>query len=346
MQSLIRLASFGLLILAASSAAAIDVYEPKPKTATGQQVKLLVQEIGVVGPYKLVRVSVEGADPKALLKWRVSPKKGVDRATTPRGLLEFVAPPGTYDIDLEIITINAAGDLEGEEHSVSVVIAPCCPPKPIDPPVVPPAPPKGGKLDAPAALAKIYFAPYGCTATVIGPRRPDGKWDLVSAAHCIAHVGVGSKGSAKLPDGREFKIVVTALDKASDVSWLVTDDVIEDMPYANLASENPPVGTKVWHAGYGVDKPGNREEGVVTQAENSDGQLKFSLSVSSGDSGGGIFRADTNELVATVCCTLSRGSQATMWGGSVKRARALRPKSTQAEFTWEPIPMPLVEIRP
>jgi len=52
----------------------------------------------------------------------------------------------------------------------------------------------------------------------------------------------------------------------------------------------------------------------------------MTLSVSHGDSGGGIFREDTGELVANVCCTKGIGLKTTMWGGCSTKALALLPK--------------------
>ena len=54
----------------------------------------------------------------------------------------------------------------------------------------------------------------------------------------------------------------------------------------------------------------------MTAGPDSNGQLQFRLSVSSGDSGSGIFRADTGEVVGVVCCTSGLGVNAAMWGGA------------------------------
>lgn len=298
-----------------------------------------------VKEHGLVRVKAVNVDTKAGLVWRVFPATGVSKATTPRGVLEFAAPPGVYDVELLVILAQPDGALKVDEYHATVEVVGDQPPPPkVDPPK-PQAPPSAsGKLDPPKALAKMSFPPYGCTATVIGPRRADGKWDILSAAHCVAHVTVGSKGTMALLDGRKFNITVGFVDARCDVSWLTTDDVsISDMPYANLSPDNPPVGTAIWHAGYGVDKPGNREDGSITGTENGDGQLNMNLSVSSGDSGGGIFRSDTNEVVSCVCCTTAKGRRASVWGCSVNKARACRPKSAQM-FEWSPMAIPLLEV--
>jgi hypothetical protein len=125
----------------------------------------------------------------------------------------------------------------------------------------------------------------------------------------------------------------------------VTDAAVDDLPVANLAAKNPPVGTEIWHMGYGIDKPGNREDGRVTGTETRDGQLPMELSVSSGDSGGGIFRADTNELIAVVCCTTERGRKVLMFGGSAERAARLRPVVKTDIDTWEPLAIPICIVK-
>ena len=46
--------------------------------------------------HSLVRLKAEGVDAKAGILWRVYPSANVQRATNPRGVLEFAAPPGSY----------------------------------------------------------------------------------------------------------------------------------------------------------------------------------------------------------------------------------------------------------
>lgn len=291
-----------------------------------------------VKPFKLVRIVADGVDPKAALVWRVTPSKDVSKATSPRGVLEFVAPPGVYLVELLVITSGPDGALSVDEKSVTVEIESLVPDKP-----PPPKQPDAKKPDAQKALGQIQFGNAGCTATVIGPRRADGKWDVLTAAHCITNVG--QRGTLKLKDGRALGITAKVLSKRSgdggpDCCWCVTDDVIEDMPFAVIAEKNPDIGVTIWHAGYGIDKPGNREDGEITGAEDSNGQLQMFLSVSSGDSGGGIFRDDTNELISVVCCTTKKGAKADVWGCSAEVARKLRPKSNAGEKVPMPIRVP------
>lgn len=316
-----RTACVGILLFIAASVCAAD---PQPPVRITGETKYK--------PHSLVRLRAEGVDPKAAILWRVHPAKDVQRATTPRGVLEFAAHPGTYEIELLVIRQTDDG-LVVEESQVTVTIEGCG--------QVPPAPePKPpGKANAEQAIGKLRFGNAGCTATVIGPKRSDGKWDILTAAHCTG--GPGSRGTFTLKDGRTLAVTVAARNTDADITWLVTDAAVDDLPFANLAVKNPPVGTEVWHMGYGIDKPGNRENGKTTGAETSDGQLPMELSVSSGDSGGGIFRTETNELVAVVCCTTERGRKVLMFGGSAERAARMRPVVKTDTDAWEPLAIPV-----
>lgn len=141
-------------------------------------------------------------------------------------------------------------------------------------------------------------------------------------------------------DNKTYSVRVVAHDKEPDIAWLVTEESIDDICYANLSKTNPPAGTQVWHQGYGIDQPRNKETGSVADGPNSQGMLRFILSVSSGDSGGGIFRADTNEVVASVCCTAGKGIKTSMWGGCCETAWRMRPKATTDEHVWTPRDIP------
>lgn len=209
--------------------------------------------------------------------------------------------------------------------------------QPPGPPVRPPSPEEQGKPDTLAAIGRITFGSSGCTATVIGPRRGDGRWNVLTAAHCVS--GVGARGNMVLKDGRKFGLTVVAVNKSADCSWCVTDTNSEGYPFALLAEYTPDVGTKVWHAGYGVDRPGNREEGEVTAGPDSNGQIQFSLSVSSGDSGGAIVQESTGRVLSCVCCTAARGQRAKVWGAGPTAISRLLPTEFALEG-WNPIEIP------
>jgi Trypsin-like peptidase domain len=268
----------------------------------------------------------------------VSPQKSTWKATTAKHLLEFSSVPGTFEVTLLVISQGPDG-LSVDEASVTIEVEGCggkLPPAPDKPA------PKDGMHDPLAAIARVQFGTAGCTAAAIHPRRPDGRWDVLCAAHCVSKVG--EQGTMTLKDGRRIGVRVAALDKTGDCAWFVTDESVDDMPYAKLAAKNPAVGVKVWHAGFGVDKPTNREDGEVQDAENRSGQSRFLLSVSSGDSGGPILRDDTNEVVASCCCTLERGAKVSMWGTSAENAARRRPKTTAADAnTWAPKLMPVIQ---
>lgn len=323
-----------------------------------------------VPPHQLARFKHDSLDAKAAVIWRVSPNKGVSRATNPRGVFEFVAPPGLYTVERLTIRTNPDGGVEVEEWTREVEFERCCdkvPPAtpPVTPPADPPPAPKA-KADPWNALGRIQFVNAGCTATVIHPRRADGKWDVLTAAHCVDHVRVGTLGSMQLRGKADrFNVKLVALDTKSDCAWLVTESAdLGELPFAFLAEKPAEAGTKIWHGGFGVDVPGNKETGTVTRAADSNGQTELHLSVSSGDSGGGMFREDTGELISTVCCTTNRGAKARVWGANVDSIRKLRPKSTGASdreedirgewwtpleipdksarrTDWAPVPMPL-----
>jgi len=306
-----------------------------------------------VGPYGLARLKVDAVDPKAAVVWRVSPSAGVQRATTAKHVLEFVAPPGVYTVHRLVIRSGPDGAIDVDEWEGQVEFERCCEQVPpgAPGPKAPPAPPAPErKANAHAALGRIQFGRSGCTATVMWPRRADGRWDVLTAEHCVDAVAVGGRGVMQLR-GREdrFGVQLVAKDKRADVAWLVTESAdLGDLPYAVLAASNAQPGAKVWHAGFGVDAPGNREDGVVTRADAGSGKAEMTLSVSSGDSGGGIFRADTDELISTVCCTTRRGAKVTMYGGNVDSIRRLRPVDRAADGDradwWKPIPLPLADV--
>jgi hypothetical protein len=211
-----------------------------------------------VAEHTLARFEARDVSPKAALLWRVTPAEKVDRATTPRGRLEFVAPAGEYAVELLVITVGADGSADVAEvrQRVRVGTPPGAPPGTTPPPVKPPT-----KADPVNAIGRITFGRAGCTATVIAPRRADGRWDVLTAAHCT-ETGVGSKGSMSFKDGRKVGVTVARRDERADVCWLVTDSAeLGELPFAELAAELPAAGTPVWHMGYGVDRPGTRARG-------------------------------------------------------------------------------------
>ncbi len=333
---MLRLSAVVALVFAAAIATAQTNEGPRITGATQYK------------PHALVRLKAEGVDPKAGVLWKIYPSTGVERANTHKLLCEFASHPGDYEVSLIVFTQTAEGGLDIVERSAKVTIASCNPPIPPPNPNPPgPTPPNpnppgpGPKLDPSNSIGQIQFGNAGCSATVIGPRRADGRWNVVTAAHC--NQGVGQRGTMKMPsNGARYNVRVVAHNKNNDLCWMVTEESIDVIEYAEMAKENPDVGTEVWHQGYGFDRPRNREEGKVTRGENS-GQLQFILNVSSGDSGGGIFRKDTNEWISAVCCTQGIAQKTYMYGGSVEQARKML---SQVASVYDPNPAPSTPAPP
>lgn len=214
-------------------------------------------------------------------------------------------------------------------------------------PTAPPAPmpeaPGPDSLKTPIdpinAVCQIQFGNAGCSATVVGPRLPDGRWQLLSANHCVE--GQPTSGYAKFRTGLVVRIVVQAHNKGPDYSWLVTELPVEKLPYTLLADALPKAGDQVYHCGFGIDNPGNRENGTVVQPDNGSGQTQYRISVSSGDSGGGIAFNSNGHVLSPVCCTTAKGRVADVWGATVTACRAGRPLPSPVADTWTPIEIPI-----
>lgn len=204
------------------------------------------------------------------------------------------------------------------------------PPAPVPPPVRP---------NARAAIGRIQFGNAGCSATVIGPRRHDGRYLVLTANHCIA--GQPRTGSMKLRNGDAFPIRVVNTDPRADCCWCVTDVMDRELPFAYLAEKTPAVGTKCWHSGFGVDIPGNREDGEVATGVLPDGKVGMILSVSSGDSGGGILTDSEDRVFSCVCCTSGMARRARMYGAGAEAIRRAMPTNDVLD-DWTPLPIPIV----
>jgi hypothetical protein len=231
--------------------------------------------------------------------------------------------------------------------ALGVKVLPDITPKPDAPPKTEPKPddrpkpPEPKPTDNPIeAIGRIQIGNGGCTATVIGPRRPDGRWNLLTAAHCATRVG--ESGVMRLRDGRTLGFVVAALDRKSDACWLLTTDTPAELPWLHLADTTPEPGTKIFHAGFGRHVPGNREDGQVKAGANADGQSQFWLSVSPGDSGGGICVDESGKVVSPVCCTTRLDGPGDVWGASPEASRRLLAQITFQVFDdWKPVDMPI-----
>ena len=209
-----------------------------------------------------------------------------------------------------------------------------------NPPGVPPRPTEP-QPDPWNAIVRTSTGNVGCSATVIGPRRADGRWWVLTAAHCADRVG--QRWSMRFRDGRSGGFTIVSMNKTADYAWGVSDAEGTDYPFALLADSSPQVGAGVWHGGYGVDVPGNKELGQIRGAPDSNGQLRFQISVSSGDSGGGIMHDGAGRVLSPVCCTARRGAVSDVWGASPEACRAGMRDAVFVD-QWVPMEVPIREV--
>lgn len=292
-------------------------------------------ELRIVGPSTmkrdaLVELKADGVADGAAVLWDVFPE-GAASIKEGGNWIVFNGPPGVYSVRaMSISAKDGKVTVERARHSVTIEGSTVPPVPPPIPPTPPPTPP--GK--ALSAIVKVQFGTAGCTATLIGGLKHKVQLAL-TAAHCVK--GVGQTGTATLKDGRTFAVRVVTLDRGPDVAWLEVDTRGASVPQAYLADSEPEINTRIWHSGYGVDKPGNREDGTVIGRPNSQGQLVYRLSVSPGDSGGGMITDATDRVLSPVCCTTCLGCVGTVYGGSVAAVRAtLPPVTASSSFTSVP----------
>lgn len=190
-------------------------------------------------------------------------------------------------------------------------------PIPIPPaPPNPPAPPPEKTPNTLAAMVRLSGRGAGCSGTVIGPRRSDGRYWVLTAAHCVR--AGGERWTMTFRDGRKADMTVTNTDDTSDCAWGITDRDYGELPFALLADKSPTGGETVWHSGFGVNRPGNRETGEVIGRADRNNQLAFTLAVSSGDSGGGVALSGSDRIVSVVCCTVGGFRNVETRGASVE----------------------------
>lgn len=211
------------------------------------------------------------------------------------------------------------------------------PPTPAPPPQPEPAPPS---YPPEMAIVKVVMSGGYCSGTIVKPQRPDKRWHCVSASHCFSKTG--EKVRIQFRDGKSFAAEVIAVNRKSDVAILLTEPIHEPIPCVGIATQTPEVGAKVWHAGFGFDQPGNHEEGEFLGGPDSNGQNRYWLNVSNGDSGGGILLASENKLLSPVCCTTRIAKPATVWGAAPEVLHQMLAKPTSFEEI-PPKPMPIRE---
>lgn len=216
----------------------------------------------------------------------------------------------------------------------------------VPPPAPAPTPPSGSTPAPPPPrpvpppherVYRIIIGSSGCSSGIVLPPDASGQQYGVTAAHCVPTGR--SEGVLLTRSGSRVRLTILATDRASDAAVFMVHSN-EPLPFLDLADDVPPPGTAVWHAGWGVDHPGNVETGTVVEPLTSNNQTRFRLSVSSGDSGGVICRADNNQVISVVCCTTAPGRTADVWGASVRSLRALLRRVSTAE-DWTPLEIPI-----
>lgn len=191
-----------------------------------------------------------------------------------------------------------------------------------------------------AAICKLVMPGSYCSGTVVGPKRTDGRYNIVSAAHCFKVIGENVK--VLMRDGQTLSATVGAIDRRADAAILLTD-VFSELPFTYVASATPAPATRIWHAGFGFDKPANREDGNIVAGPNVDGQVQYRLNVSSGDSGGGILVDGDGRLLSPVCCTTKIAGIGDVWGASPEIINRMLARPTDF-IDVPPHEMPLIKL--
>lgn len=202
------------------------------------------------------------------------------------------------------------------------------------PPHVPPVKPlpKGDPL---GAMIKVRHGNAFCSGVHLGDVMKSGHSYYLTAAHCTG--GLGSSVEVEMSDKKRITCRVVSRDTKSDIS-ICRYPATVDYPFAIVAKHLPEVGDKVWHKGFGVDRPGNLEKGEVTRANDERQQTTFRLSVSNGDSGSPIYLEASGEIVGVVCCT----SGSRMYGGNGPAVWSnLASANVQGDELIDPLPLPI-----
>lgn len=205
-------------------------------------------------------------------------------------------------------------------------------------PPAPPAPPPSRAADPTSAIGKVQMGNGYCSGTVVTDLDDSGRQFVLSAAHCFSSVGEGCEFRSR--GGRVVAGRVVGIDKRSDAAIVLIRPGREPLPWVPLAAKIPVVGSPVYHAGYGFDSPQNREDGTVSGGLTSDGKLQYRLSVSNGDSGGGIIASSSGEVLSPVCCTTRIAGTGDVFGASPLRCLEMLTAARTEQTADRPIAIP------
>lgn len=133
-----------------------------------------------------------------------------------------------------------------------------------------------------------------CSITVIGPRASDGYYYALFSRHCCRSRTTGF--SVTVAHLKDHPAEIYARWADADIA-LIRFKSDQDVPHALLSSSPPQKGDKVWHKGYGVNRPGNIESGKVLSVGSVSNAMSHTVLLSGGDSGSGLFLEGTMWLV-------------------------------------------------
>lgn len=134
----------------------------------------------------------------------------------------------------------------------------------------------------------------GCSGTLFRMDSSDQYW-LLTCGHCVHR-----NGETVYIRGDTFQLtgVVERFNRQIDICLVRVNERGRQWPVAKIAETPPARGDRVWHHGFGVDRPGNIERGQITTVGDSRWACWYTTALSSGDSGSGQFLESNGELVA------------------------------------------------
>lgn len=206
-----------------------------------------------------------------------------------------------------------------------------------NPKPLPDAKPSQNPVDA---IGRLVMSGGYCSATPVTPLGKDRTQTVLTAAHCATAIGEVCQFYTR--SGRMVKVTVKAINRDVDACLMTTEPLTEALPYLLVATETPSAGTAVFHAGFGIDNPGNVEKGKVLSPNTGHGQAMYELSVSPGDSGGGICVDSSGAILSPVCCTTRLAAVGQVYGARPEEVRKMLV--TPAAFVGvPPVQMPMRE---
>lgn len=190
---------------------------------------------------------------------------------------------------------------------------------------------------------RISHGNSGCSATVIDRHRDTGAYILVTAAHCVS--GERSRVSVHVPSMGTITGYVVAYDRQRDAAVIETTPTDYTLYASRVSTTRRPLGRRVWHIGYGVDRPGNREAGTIIGYDDTSSQYMSDVSVSSGDSGSGVHDADDDTVCGTVCCVVSSGGRRWTQFTDISVHMRIYSDMVYSVDRWNPVDIPTIERR-